>query len=392
MAESKVTAGDHVGGNAAALRASGDSPTVIRRYYILPLRPGVEERRVREFLDVLRAADRFIPGLVDSSAALDLDSRTVVWENTFVDEASYSGPYMVHPFHIAAIDNYVMADSPECLTQDIYATRFQTPDATQPLRAGLRRVLLLNVESPEDAEAIRAVAATAEGMEMSAFGADDVGWVSAKGRPWTHIWEQAFTDAGQLRRYLSTRDGIARSSREGFSRLGVDLRSLQVFTVPLDLKAPEQQTPSVAPRPDVPVRYTMTACVDIDDADRFVELLERLYDPVMAEAGSPARRPAPDRRPGIPPGGGRVELAARLARSLQRHPGEHLCRPELERVRQGRHAPRPRRHPPIPGRPRGEFSGVLAAGVDRRRSCARIRVACPGRAGHRGRRAPDARR
>ena len=33
---------------------------------------------------------------------------------------------MVHPFHIAAIDNYVMADSPECLTQDIYATRFQT--------------------------------------------------------------------------------------------------------------------------------------------------------------------------------------------------------------------------------------------------------------------------
>jgi hypothetical protein len=261
---------------------------LIRRYYILPLRPDVEDRRVQEFLDVLRAADRFIPGLVDSSADLDLGSRTVVWENTFVDEASYSGPYMVHPFHIAAIDNYVMADSPECLTQDIYATRFQTDDATQPLRTGLRRVLLLNVESPDDAEVIRSMAATAGGMEASAFGADDVGWVSAKGRPWTHVWEQAFTDTAQLARYLATADGIARSSREGFSRLGVDLRSLQVFTCPFELKAPDQQTPpSGTPGPDLPVRYTLTARVDIDDADRFVLLLERLYDPVMAEAGSP---------------------------------------------------------------------------------------------------------
>ena len=86
---------------------------MIRRYYILPLRPGVAGAKVREFIDVLAAADRFIPGLLDSSAGLDPSSRTVLWENTFVDEASYSGPYMVHPYHIGAIDNYVMADSPE---------------------------------------------------------------------------------------------------------------------------------------------------------------------------------------------------------------------------------------------------------------------------------------
>ena len=259
---------------------------MIRRYYILPLRPGVDDRRVRELLDVLRAADRFIPGLVDSSADLDLGSRTVVWENTFVDEASYSGPYMVHPYHIAAIDDYVMADSPECLTQDIYATRFQTPDASQALRSGVRRVLLLNLGSPEDADAVRAMAASADGMEVSSFGADDVGWVSAKGRPWTHIWEQAFTDIDQLTRYLATRDGIARSTREGFSRLGVDVRSLQVFTCPFELTRLELQTPPTT-EPEGPVRYTITARVDVDDVDRFVELLERLYDPVMADAGAP---------------------------------------------------------------------------------------------------------
>ena len=41
---------------------------------------------------MLSAADRFIPGLLDSSAGVDLDSPTVIWENTFIDEASYSGP------------------------------------------------------------------------------------------------------------------------------------------------------------------------------------------------------------------------------------------------------------------------------------------------------------
>src|SRR5690606_12652002 len=82
----------------------GGSKPMIRRYYILPLRPAVPDEKVQEFLDVLRATDQFIPGLRDSSAGVDFDSRTVLWENTFVDEASYSGPYMVHPYHIGAID------------------------------------------------------------------------------------------------------------------------------------------------------------------------------------------------------------------------------------------------------------------------------------------------
>ena len=161
--------------------------SMIRRFYILPVNPEVPDARVREMTDVLSAADRFIPVLLDSSAGVDLDSPTVIWENTFVDEASYSVPYMVHPYHIGAIDNYVMPDSPECITDNTYATRYTTPDAAQEVRGGIRRVLLLNASTDADGEALKALAAQPQGVAASAFGADDVGWVSAKGRPWTHI-------------------------------------------------------------------------------------------------------------------------------------------------------------------------------------------------------------
>jgi hypothetical protein len=259
---------------------------MIRRYYILPLRPGVTDAKVHEFVDVLRAADRFIPGLQDSSAGIDFDSRTVLWENTFVDEASYSGPYMVHPFHISAIDNYVMADSPECLTQDIYVTRYQTPDASQPLRSGIRRLLMLNVSTDADAAAIESIAAQSAGIAVSGFGADDVGWVSAKGRAWTHVWEQAFTDGEQLQRYLRTSDGIACSSREGFTRLGIHLDTLKILTCRFELTSLDDQSVATTPRDDRPVSYTITAKVTLADVDRFVELLERLYDPFMVGCGS----------------------------------------------------------------------------------------------------------
>lgn len=260
---------------------------MIRRYYILPLQPHAPAAKVKELVDVLGAADRFIPGLKDSSAGVDLGSRTVVWENAFVDEASYSGPYMVHPFHIGAIDNYVMADSPENITQDIYVMRHQMDDATQHVRNGFRRVLLMNVASEEDARAIAGLAAAPSGIASSAFGSDDVGWVSAKGRAWTHVWEQAFTDLAQLEAYLRTRDGIACSTKEGFTRQGIHLGALQVFTFPLCLTPVDEQTPAPTPADDAPVLYTITARLALDDVDTYVDLLRRLYDPFMAGCDSP---------------------------------------------------------------------------------------------------------
>ncbi len=260
--------------------------SMIRRFYILPVNPGVPDATVQEMIGVLGAADRFIPGLLDSSAGVDFDSRTVLWENTFVDEASYSGPYMVHPYHIGAIDNYVMPDSPECITDNTYATRYTTPDATQKVRGGIRRVLLLNASTESDASAIEALAAQPQEMAASVFGADDVGWVSAKGRAWTHVWEQAFTDMAQLKRHLATDEGMACSSVEGFASLGIGLGSLKIFTCPFELSPAEHQSPPETPPDTAPVLYTITARTAAADADAYVELLERCYDPFMAENGT----------------------------------------------------------------------------------------------------------
>ena len=260
---------------------------MIRRYYILPLRPGVSDEKTSELIDVLAAADRHIPGLLDSSAGVDLGSRTVLWENTFVDEASYAGPYMVHPYHVGAIDNYVMADSPELLTQDIFTMRYQTGDAAQPLRSGIRRVLLLSVATDGDAAKLAELAAAPDGVAVSRFGADDVGWVSAKGRAFTHVWEQAFTDTDQLARYLHTRDGIACSSAEGLTRLGVDVTALRILTCPFELTPSGVQSPPPHPADDAPVLYSLTARTAPGDLDAHVALLESLYDPFLADAGAP---------------------------------------------------------------------------------------------------------
>lgn len=258
---------------------------MIRRFYVLPLRPTVTPAQVDDLLAALRATDAYIPGLLDSSAGLDASCRTVVWENLFVDEAAYAGPYMVHPYHAATLDDYVMADSPLCLTQDICATRYHLAGERSELRTGIRRLVLVNLADGADPAPLEGLAAPGPDVATSVLGRDDVGWVSAKGRPWTHIWEQAFTDADALDRYLRTPDGVASSSLEGLTRWGVDASSAKVLTFPFDIKPPREQTPADPPPDDVPLRYTITARLRPGDVDTYVDLLERLYDPVVAASG-----------------------------------------------------------------------------------------------------------
>ncbi len=258
---------------------------MIRRFYILPLKPGLSDAKVDELLRGLDESDLFIPGLVDSSAGVDLASRTVVWENNFVDEESYSGPYMVHPYHIATLDNYVMMDSPECVTHDIYTTRFRVPDGLPRVERGIRRVVLMNVADGSDLSALEALAVPSDDVVTSTFRPDDVGWVSGKGRSWTHVWDQAFADGAALQRYLRTREGVATSSLEGVKRLGADVRSIKVLTFPFMLKSVSAQTPAPMPVDDLPVLYGITVRLASFDVDTYIELLERHYDPYIADGG-----------------------------------------------------------------------------------------------------------
>jgi hypothetical protein len=256
---------------------------MIRRFYILPLKPGTSDAKVDELVRALDRSDQFIPGLLDSSAGVDLDSRTALWENNFVDEETYSGPYMVHPYHIATLDNYVMMDSPECVTHDIYTSRYQLSGTVPRIDNGIRRLVLMNIAEGADVSPIETLATQREGVATSVFCPDNVGWVSAKGRPWTHIWEQGFTDMAALHRYLKTREGVACSSLEGFKRLGVDVQSIKILTCPFQLKP--AQSPAPMPPDDSPALYTITARTAVDDADDYVALLERHYDQYIVDAG-----------------------------------------------------------------------------------------------------------
>jgi hypothetical protein len=249
----------------------------------MPLNPGVTEAKIQEFLQAYNETDRFIPGLLDSAAGVDFDSKTVVWENNFVDEEVYSGPYMVHPYHAHTLDNYLLSDSPECITHDIFTVRYQLPEGTPRLDRGIRRVVLLKLPDGADISALETLAARPDGMATSVFSPDNVGWVSAKGRAWTHIWDQGFNDIAALERFLKTREGIASSSLEGFRRLGADVDTIKIFTYPFELKP--SQSPAALAAETFPIFYTITARMDFGDVDTFIGLLERDYDPFLADDG-----------------------------------------------------------------------------------------------------------
>jgi hypothetical protein len=256
---------------------------MIRRFYIMPLNAGVGDATLQEFLQGFDETDRFLPGLIDSSAALDFDSRTVIWENNFVDEATYSGPYMVHPYHAATLDTYLMGDSPQCITHDTFTVRYQAPAGSRAMEKGVRRLVLMKLAEGADTSVIEGLVARREGVAISVFRPDDVGWVSAKGRAWTHVWEQGFADQEALDRYLATQDGVWTSSLEALKRLGLDISAVKILTFPFALKpAP---SPATLPAEPFPTYYTLTARTDLEDVDAYIGLLQTSYDAYVSEAG-----------------------------------------------------------------------------------------------------------
>lgn len=256
---------------------------MIRRFYIMPLNHRVGDAKVAEFIEAYNATDRYIPGLLDSAAGLDFASRTVIWENNFVDEAYYAGPYMVAPYHAHTLDNYLLADSPECITHDIFTVRYELPENSPRLDSGIRRIVLLKLDDGADTSAIEAIAACPDGMATSMFSPDNVGWVSPKGKAWTHIWDQGFEDSVMLERFLKTRDGIACSSLEGIRRLCADVQAIRIFTYPFALNPGEPL--AELPPDDVPILYAITAQMAPEDVAVFIALLEGDYDAFLAEHG-----------------------------------------------------------------------------------------------------------
>lgn len=258
---------------------------MIRRFYVMPLKSEATEGMVDEFVKAVSDSDRFVSGLLDSAAGVDIDSRTVVWEMTFVDEETYTGPYMVHPYHMATLDNYLIADSPQSLAHDIDTTRYTLPESAARLESGVRRVVLLKLPAGTDSSALEGLVARSKGMTTSMFSPDNVAWrFPTKELNWTHIWEQGFTDMAALNHYLKTPEGVACSSLDGLKRLGADVRSLRILTYPFKLKS--AQSPPDIPSETFPVLYTITARTALEDVDTYIDLLERDYDPPLADVGA----------------------------------------------------------------------------------------------------------
>lgn len=258
---------------------------MIRRFYVMPLDANATAAEIDGLLSALDDADAFIHGLLDSTAGLDASGSAVVWEMRFVDEETYTGPYMSHPYHMATLDNHLIPDSPECLTHDIATVRYELAGSGPRLREGIRRLLLMELQEGADTSALEERAARGEGMATSVFSPDDVAWrFPGKGSSWTHVWEQGFTDPDALERYLATPEGIASSSLEGMRRMGVDARSLRVLRYPFRIKPP--QSPPEIGSQTLPILYTVTARTSIEDADAYVSLLRSHYDPPLAAAGA----------------------------------------------------------------------------------------------------------
>jgi hypothetical protein len=261
---------------------------MIRRFYVLPLARGAEPTSIDQFQRALADADAYIDGLQDSSAGIDTQRNTMIWEMRFVDEDTYTGAYMVHPYHVDTLDRYLISDSPERIAHDIATMRYTCRAAGKPLMYGIRRIMLMNLDR-ESADAgaaiLEGLAGRATGMRESVFSADDIAWnFPGKGSTWTHVWEQGFDDEASMEQFLRTADGTACSSVEGLKRLGVHVTTLDVYTYPFSVKP--AQSPPALPADEAPVFYSLAMQVAPHDVQSVVESLEQHYDPAMQRGGA----------------------------------------------------------------------------------------------------------
>lgn len=261
---------------------------MIRRFYVLPLDRGADLTSIDQFQCALADADAYIDGLQDSSAGIDTQRNTMIWEMRFVDENTYTGAYMVHPYHVDTLDRYLISDRPERIAHDIATMRYTCRAAGKPLMHGIRRIMLMDLDR-ESADAgaaiLEGLAGRAAGIRKSVFSADDIAWnFPGKRSTWTHVWEQGFEDEAALDRYLRTVDGTACSSTDGLKRLGVRVTRLDVYTYPFSIKP--VQSPPPLPADDSPVHYSLTMRLAPGDVEFVLDALEQHYDPAMERGGA----------------------------------------------------------------------------------------------------------
>ena len=211
--------------------------------------PDAPEGAVGDLVRACRRCGRCIPEVLDSVVGWNRSRAPVqlVWEHAYESVEAY-GRYMVHPYHAAVLDRYLLQDSPERVVVDdtvgVGLFGYVCAEPEYRMATGVRRVVLLRVEpgAPDGEverlrEALVRVPRSAPGMTLSVFGENTLGpaWFDGvtpiTGTPrWTHVWEQGFATRAALDSYLA---GEAATAEPG--QVGTDERTRRLVRGSMDL-------------------------------------------------------------------------------------------------------------------------------------------------------------
>jgi hypothetical protein len=244
-----------VAGGSAAAEANPDEQKsalapMLRRFEMYAFRSDAPNEEKRRLEAACRACSHRIPEVIDSAVHANLSDAPVqlVWEHAYESPAAYRR-YMVHPYHAAELDRFILADSPERVVADdtlgAGLVGYQCDEPVYRTSGGTRRIVLLRVgaevSSQHEGElraALEAAPAEAPEMVLSVAAPNTLGgaWfdgVTPLGRPprWSHLWEQGFSDRSALDSYLTGSSHLARAERAGWKGWmgGAITRAADVF-------------------------------------------------------------------------------------------------------------------------------------------------------------------
>src|ERR1700688_5235745 len=123
---------------------------MLRRFEVYAIRPDACVGAGRGLDAACANCGRFIPEVLDSIVGTNLSDAPVqlVWEHAYDSPEAYRR-YMVHPYHAAVLDRFLLPDSPERVVLDDTAGLglfgYACDRPAYRLAGGVRRVVLVGL-------------------------------------------------------------------------------------------------------------------------------------------------------------------------------------------------------------------------------------------------------
>jgi Stress responsive A/B Barrel Domain len=224
---------------------------MLRRFEMYSLHPDADEQAVADMESAFLRAGRFIPELLHCGVGRNLSGAAIdiIWEHAYGSPEAYQR-YMVHPYHAAVLDRFLLRDSPECIITDSELpgaglVGYSCAGADYYMPGGVRLVTLLRVDPSASPAAVHALedalgqaVRRGRGMTVCVVAPNTMGsrWfdgvteITAPSR-WTHIWEQGFDTLADLDAYRRSDAPEAVAGRAGWAGWmdGIVTQSAQLY-------------------------------------------------------------------------------------------------------------------------------------------------------------------